>query len=324
MLLSSHNERIGLGLAALGRPGYINLGHGDDLDHDYDLNAMQAKVNEMLDLAYSLGTRYFDVARSYGNAEQFLANWLSTSEPKKDLKIGSKWGYTYTAGWEVQADKHEVKEHSIERVKHQWAESKNILGNTLNVYHIHSATLESGVLDNAEVLDYLWKIKEQGTTVGISTSGVGQKDTIKKALSITQGDNQLFQSFQVTWNVFEQSTTQVLNKVKSRGGRVIVKEAVANGRLTSRNASDSDLQKMNIIQSIADYHEVGVDAVAMAYVLQQDFADIVLSGAATKEQLESNFQSTTLIFRQEDINVLDNLSEPSELYWKTRSRLKWN
>ena len=28
--------RLGLGLAALGRPGYINLGHADDLGRDYD------------------------------------------------------------------------------------------------------------------------------------------------------------------------------------------------------------------------------------------------------------------------------------------------
>ena len=36
-------KRIGLGLAALGRPGYINLGHADDLHHDYDKSAMEAR-----------------------------------------------------------------------------------------------------------------------------------------------------------------------------------------------------------------------------------------------------------------------------------------
>ena len=28
-------SRIGLGMAALGRPGYINLGHAEDLEKDY-------------------------------------------------------------------------------------------------------------------------------------------------------------------------------------------------------------------------------------------------------------------------------------------------
>src|SRR5688500_10857089 len=36
---------IGLGLAALGRPGYINLGHAADLGHDYDVAAMTAHTH---------------------------------------------------------------------------------------------------------------------------------------------------------------------------------------------------------------------------------------------------------------------------------------
>ena len=35
--------RIGLGLTALGRPGYINLGHADDLGRDREVAAMEAK-----------------------------------------------------------------------------------------------------------------------------------------------------------------------------------------------------------------------------------------------------------------------------------------
>ena len=35
-------SRLGLGLAALGRPGYITVGHAEDLRHDYDVAAMEA------------------------------------------------------------------------------------------------------------------------------------------------------------------------------------------------------------------------------------------------------------------------------------------
>ncbi|MCB0130915.1 MAG: hypothetical protein KDD78_08710, partial [Caldilineaceae bacterium] len=54
---------IGLGLAALGRPGYINLGHGDDLAHQYDVAAMEAHAFSVLDAAWAAGVRYFDAAR---------------------------------------------------------------------------------------------------------------------------------------------------------------------------------------------------------------------------------------------------------------------
>jgi aryl-alcohol dehydrogenase-like predicted oxidoreductase len=69
-------SRMGLGLAALGRPAYINLGHADDLRHQYDVDAMRRRTASMLDAAWDAGIRYIDVARSYGRAEEFLASWL--------------------------------------------------------------------------------------------------------------------------------------------------------------------------------------------------------------------------------------------------------
>ena len=69
---------LGLGLAALGRPGYINLGHADDLGHQYDVTAMEAHAHAVLDAAWAAGVRYFDAARSYGRAEEFLGRWLTS------------------------------------------------------------------------------------------------------------------------------------------------------------------------------------------------------------------------------------------------------
>src|SRR5262245_16940832 len=113
-------SRLGLGLAALGRPGYINLGHADDLQRDYDAAGMEAHCHAVLDAAWQLGVRYVDAARSYGRAEEFLANWLKSRQIRPDeATIGSKWGYTYTAGWKVEAEKHEVKDHSLPVLQRQ-------------------------------------------------------------------------------------------------------------------------------------------------------------------------------------------------------------
>ncbi|MBV9415844.1 MAG: aldo/keto reductase, partial [Solirubrobacterales bacterium] len=69
--------RIGLGLAALGRPAYINLGHAADLAGGTDVASMERAAHEALDAAYEAGVRYFDAARSYGKAEAFLGSWLA-------------------------------------------------------------------------------------------------------------------------------------------------------------------------------------------------------------------------------------------------------
>ena len=128
-------SRIGLGLAALGRPGYINLGHNEDLEELYDEHVMQQRACDMFRLAFELGIRYFDAARSYGKAEQFLHAWEDAPE---DISIGSKWGYTYTADWKVEADQHEVKEHSQNVLNRQWQETQHTLGRKTHIYHIQS------------------------------------------------------------------------------------------------------------------------------------------------------------------------------------------
>ncbi|MGH9029136.1 MAG: aldo/keto reductase, partial [Acidimicrobiales bacterium] len=53
-------SRVGLGLAALGRPGYINLGHGSDLAGRTDVRSLELLTHEVLDSAYAHGVRYFD------------------------------------------------------------------------------------------------------------------------------------------------------------------------------------------------------------------------------------------------------------------------
>jgi aryl-alcohol dehydrogenase-like predicted oxidoreductase len=157
-------DRFGLGLAALGRPGYINLGHADDLGHAYDVGGMGARAYAVLDAAWAAGIRYFDAARSYGRAEEFLAGWLaSRAIAPESVAIGSKWGYTYTADWRVDAPTHEVKEHSLANLERQLAESLGWLGAHLDLYQIHSATLESGVLDDRAVLERLARLRDAGS-----------------------------------------------------------------------------------------------------------------------------------------------------------------
>ena len=55
--------QIGLGLAALGRPAYINIGRTEDLGGDRSVEALERRCHEMLDAAYKSGVRYVDAAR---------------------------------------------------------------------------------------------------------------------------------------------------------------------------------------------------------------------------------------------------------------------
>jgi aryl-alcohol dehydrogenase-like predicted oxidoreductase len=312
---------IGLGLAALGRPGYINLGHGEDLQANYEPEAMKNHTHRMLDLAYRSGVRYFDAARSYGRAEEFLSEWARS---KHDIVVGSKWGYTYSADWKVEAEEHEIKDHSIEVLDRQWQESTAHLGKHLNIYHIHSASIESGVLENNKVIERLWSLRERGLVIGLSTSGPRQGDTLERSLEHRQGGRQLFQSVQITWNLLERSAITAIEKARQAGYGIIVKESLANGRLTARNQEEDFDDKKRALQQIADQHDSGIDAVAIAWVLRQSWVSVVLSGAATTEHLRSNLEGAEMQLTADDLAVLEDMTEAPEQYWQTRAQLAWN
>ena len=88
-----------------------------------------------------------------------------------DVTVGSKWGYTYTADWHVHAKVHEVKDLSAATLRRQLDESQELLGNHLRLYQIHSATIESGVLDDPEVLFELGKLRASGMAIGFTATG---------------------------------------------------------------------------------------------------------------------------------------------------------
>jgi len=292
---------IGLGLAAVGRPGYITLDREKDLGSDRSVTALERRAHDVLSAAYDAGIRYFDAARSYGFAERFLASWLrERALAPTAVTVGSKWGYTYVGDWQVDARVHEVKDHSLAALRRQIAESRALLGEYLDLYQIHSATLESGVLDNRDVLEELARLRADGLVIGLSVSGPQQAEVIRRALEVEVDGVNPFQSVQATWNVLEPSAGPALADAHDAGWGVIIKEALANGRLAAK------------------------DRAAMAAALANPWVDVVLSGAVTVEQLQSNAMAATLQLRAQELAELTSLAEPAEQYWKERGQLAWS
>jgi aryl-alcohol dehydrogenase-like predicted oxidoreductase len=303
---------FGLGLAALGRPGYINLGHRADVV-DGSVEGMERAAYAVLDAAWAGGVRHLDAARSYGRAEAILAGWLAArGVAPDDAVVSSKWGYRYTAGWRVDAEHHEIKDLSAAQLRRQWRESSSLLGEHLDLYQIHSATLESGVLDDAEVRAELAALRARGVRVGLTVTGADQVATIERALQVGG-----FDAVQATWNLHERSAGDALARAHDAGLRVYVKEALANGRLTARGAAPE-------LAAAARSRGVSEDQVALAAALSRPWADVVLTGAATVEQLSSNLGAVGVAWDEALEEALCGLAEPADAYWEARSRLAWN
>ncbi|MFG2737048.1 aldo/keto reductase [Streptomyces harbinensis] len=309
--------RIGLGLAAVGRPGYINLGRAADLPADRTVDALRERSHQLLDAAHAAGVRYMDTARSYGRAEEFLAEWLRGRPAVRDVVVGSKWGYTYTADWRSDADTHEVKDHSAATFDRQYAESTALLGDRLDLYQIHSVTPQSPALTDPAVLERLAGLRAAGVDVGLSTSGPAQAEAIRAALALRYEGGPLFRTVQSTFNVLEPSAGEALAEAHAAGLTVIVKEGMANGRLAGAAAPP-------VLREIAGRYGTGPDAVALAAVLHRPWAGIVLSGAATVAQLTGNLAAAGLRLDPRDLARLTELAVPAQRYWAERSALPWS
>ena len=310
-------SHLGLGLAAVGRPGYINLGREKDLGEHRTVETLRTRTHDLLDAAYAQGVRYFDAARSYGRSEEFLADWLRAHPDLDDIVVGSKWGYTYTADWTTDAEQHEVKDHSVRTYDRQRAETANLLGDHLDLYQIHSVTPDSPALTDKELHAKLAELAATGVTIGFSTSGPAQADAIHAALTVTVDGEPLFRTVQSTYNALEISAGPALAEAHDAGLAVIVKEGMANGRLADPYAPDA-------LKAVAEEMNLGADAIALALILREPWAGVALSGAATAAQLASNLHAAVVDFDDDQLSRLATLAEEPRTYWEKRGRLPWH
>jgi aryl-alcohol dehydrogenase-like predicted oxidoreductase len=147
---------------------------------------------------------------------------------------------------------------------------------------------------------------------------------LRKAMTLSFDGLRLFETVQATWNLLEPSAGPALSEAHAAGMGVIVKEALANGRLTSRNPDPGFAPKLEILRREAARFHSPVEAIALASCLAQPFADVVLSGAVAEEQVLSNVRSYLLNLDTDAMSRLMPLAEPAQSYWATRKNLPWN
>lgn len=301
------SARLGLGLAAVGRPAYITTARDSDLGDpaERSVDAMRERAHLLLDEAWALGIRYVDVARSYGRAEHFLGSWFDAHPGRRELlTVGSKWGYAYVGQWRMDAAVHERKEHSVALFDQQWPETLEALGSAPDYYLIHSVTPESTALADTGLLDRLRGLRASGVRVGLSTSGPHQGEVIRSALALRDSPFTVVQS---TWNLLEPSVAPALQAARDADWTVVVKEALANGDL-ARAESGSRLEALA--------SGMPSDVFALGAALAQPWADIVLSGATTLAHLRRGASARP-------VDTAGELATDPVDYWRRRSERPW-
>jgi aryl-alcohol dehydrogenase-like predicted oxidoreductase len=261
------------------------------------------------------------VLRSLG---KFVSEYLRDKKiDPKTVYVSSKWGYTYVADWKVALKdgvKHEVKDHSTVNFLKQLQETQELLGEYLDLYQIHSATFDSGILSDSVAHKALSDCrKNHGWAIGLSLSSPNQDEVLKEAMKIQVDGAALFDSVQCTFNVLEQKPGPALLTAHEAGLDIIIKEGLANGRALRHPA---------VVQYAAKL-SCEPDQLALGCILAQPFQSRVLSGAVTPEQLQSNWKSLAVSEKlASDPALLQEIMQACVVesidYWDERSALAWN
>lgn len=314
-------QHIGLGTASIGRPSYINI--RQEKIAPFSLEAFKAKAMTVLDEAYRQGVRYFDTAPGYGLAEKWLLEWLERQDDH-GIELATKWGYTYVANFDPAAAVHEVKEHSLSKLNEQWEQSQHLLP-YLTIYQIHSATLETGVLRNTEILNRLADLRDQhDLRIGLTASGENQCAILEEAMSIEIGGRALFEAYQVTYNILDQSVGALAKQLSGQGKRLIIKEALANGRLFPNPDFPHYQPLYDVLSGLAKKYQVGIDAVALRFCVEALAPYQVLSGAAIPAHLSDNLKAESFELAPSELAVLKGFGVSTTAYWSERKKLGWN
>jgi aryl-alcohol dehydrogenase-like predicted oxidoreductase len=219
---------------------------------------------------------------------------------------------------------HEQKEHSVGRFRTQLAETRALVGERLDLYQVHSATVDSGALGDAALLAALVDTRRRADfrAVGLTLSGRDSARALELALAARVDGERVFDVVQATLNVLEPSLAAGLAAAHDGGLGVIVKEVHANGRLTDANERADDQTMLDELRAAGG--GMPVDQLAVAFALSHPFVDVVLSGAATTGQLVSHVAATAAPALAAVVRTrLAALAEPPERYWRTRGALPW-
>jgi aryl-alcohol dehydrogenase-like predicted oxidoreductase len=107
--------------------------------------------------------------------------------------------------------------------------------------------------------------------------------------------------------------------------KVVVKESLANGRLTQSNRDGGPFSSpIKRIGKLAGSRGTTIETIALGAALARPWADIVLTGAATVEQVQSNVRAGEFGYDNQLEEQLRSVCIESAEYWRARSSFRWN
>ena len=204
---------IGFGAFKIGRNQRINYPAGYDLPDE-------ASATKLLNGVLDLGVNYIDTAPSYGLSEERIGK--AVSHRRAEFFLATKVGETFEGGqsaYDFSADAIEASvRRSLERLHTE----------VLDLVLIHAPRDDLRVLKSTDVVAVLQGLREKGMIREIGFSG-HTVEAFRSALDFSD-------AIMATYHADDTTLTPVLDEAARRGIHVIVKKALAAGRLDPERA----------------------------------------------------------------------------------------
>ena len=134
----------------------------------------------------------------------------------------------------------------------------------------------------------------------------------------------MFDVYQATYNILDQSIRGISKVLDDQKKQLVIKEAMANGRLfTNSNYKHYD-KLYRTLEMLAKKYNVGVDAIALNFCKSTLPKARLLSGAANVTHIKQNAQMTTFTLTKDEISFLSEMGTDIHSYWQERKQLAWN
>jgi aryl-alcohol dehydrogenase-like predicted oxidoreductase len=105
--------------------------------------------------------------------------------------------------------------------------------------------------------------------------------------------------------------------------KIIIKEALANGRLLSKEFQQYDAIRKKL-DELANKYKTTQDAIAIRFCMDSYPGSITLSGANSDEHLTSNLKAKDFKLTMNELESFKEFALDSKVYWDERKRLNWN
>ncbi len=240
----------------------------------------RAESVRVLKKAVELGINFIDTADSYGPyvSEEIIAEALYPYP--KDLVIATKGGFDRTGPnqWVMNGDpKHlkEALEGSLKRLKLD----------RIDLYQLHRFDPKVPV---EESLGFLKEAQSQGLIrhIGLSEVSIEQINQAEKLVEVVSVQNQ--------YNFSNQRWGDVLTWCEERNVAFIPWYPLGAGNLVAEQA----------LKKVADKHQATEIQIALAWLLQDSSATLLIPGTSSVSHLEENIAAVNIRLDAEDLKTL--------------------